>query len=251
MATGVLVVGIGKATRLLEYLMRLDKTYLAEITLGAESTTFDAEGDITEKEVEEGKEPDDEMVRNALKDFSGEIYQIPPVYSAVKIDGERSYKLARKGSPKTPPMRKVKIHSVELLSYKYPKLTVRIACGSGTYIRTIAHDLGTKLGVTGYLSALNREKIADFDISQAAELSQIDVSNIDRYLMPLNVAQGDFPAMALTNQEYSRLQKGQSVKTRRTYPPKTPIFAYFQNELIAIMEYDVLKQQLRPRKVFV
>lgn len=251
MATGVMIVGIGKATRLLEYLMRLDKTYLAEVTLGFESTTFDAEGDIEELELADENKPDEETVREALKDFTGEIYQIPPVYSAVKINGERSYKLARNGKPQTPPMRKVKIHSIELIAYKYPSLTIRVACGSGTYIRTIAHDLGQKLKTGAYLSALNREKISDFDITKAAELSQVDISNVDRYLMPLNEAQGQFPAMALTSPEYERLQRGQAIKTRRTYTPKTPIFAYFQNELIAIMEYDVIKQRLRPRKVFV
>jgi tRNA pseudouridine55 synthase len=248
-ATGVLVLGLGKATRLLEYLAGLDKTYLATITLGGESTTYDAEGDIEDVDVPKENQPKEEDVVDALQKFRGEIYQTPPTFSAIKIDGERSYKLARKGTPKTPPIRKVKIHSIELHEYSYPHVTICIECASGTYIRSIAHDLGIALKTGGYMSALKREKVGPFALEQAAELAQIDVSNVDRYIQPLHVAQGLHPGIALTQPDLLRIKKGQSVKTHRTYTSKTPVFAYFQNELISIMEYDVMKQRLRPKKV--
>lgn len=251
MATGLLVLGVGKATRLLEFLTKHDKTYLATVTLGGESTTYDAEGDITDIEVGKEAQPDSDQIAEALEKFTGEIFQTPPAYSAIKIDGKPAYKHARGGNPKKPPMRKVKIRNISLLDYKYPHVTLSIDCGSGTYVRSIAHDLGRELKTGGYLSALKREKNGPFTLDQAAELSQVDVSNVDRYILPLNVAQGEFPGVALTQPELSRVKRGQSVKTRRTYTSKTPIFAYFQNELISILEYDVLKQRLRPKKVFV
>lgn len=164
MATGVLIVGIGR-----DYTKRLDewkgqeKIYLAEITLGANSDTDDAMGKITPVST---SIPDPETLTMALKNFIGKINQLPPDYSAKKIQGQRLYVSARAGISVEKKPSTVEIKSIDSLNYSYPKLAIRIVCGPGTYIRSIARDMGEKLGSGAYLSGLIREKIGSIDISQ-------------------------------------------------------------------------------------
>lgn len=163
-ATGLLVILLGDATKKATDFLKLDKVYEAEIHLGKISTTGDPEGEITDvSEVQ----PSEEEVQTALQQFTGEIRQRPPIFSAIKINGQRAYKLARDGKEVEIPERIVKIHSIEILEYTYPILKIRTHVGSGTYIRSLAVDIGGALGTGAYCSALRRTRIANWSVENA------------------------------------------------------------------------------------
>ncbi len=163
-ATGLLIVLLGDATKKADEFLKLDKVYEATITLGATSSTGDPEGEITPVSSEV---PTEETIEAALKQFVGEIQQRPPSFSAIKVNGQRAYKLARKGQEVEIPLRTVTIHSIELLSYSYPELKIRTHVGSGTYIRSLAVDVGGKLGTGAYCSQLRRTAIAGYGLKEA------------------------------------------------------------------------------------
>jgi tRNA pseudouridine55 synthase len=163
-ATGLLVLLLGDATKRADEFLKLDKTYEATVTLGRTSTTGDPEGEITE--VSE-RRPTREEITTVLADLTGEIIQTPPAYSAIKINGQRAYKLARKGQVVEIPKRTVTIYRLELLDYAYPELKIRAHVGSGTYIRTLAEDIGSALGVGGYCSQLRRTEVGKWRIEDA------------------------------------------------------------------------------------
>ena len=168
-ATGLLVVLLGDATKKATEFLKLDKVYEAEIILGQESTTGDPEGELTA--VSDTK-PTTEEVQAVLAAFTGEIRQRPPIFSAIKINGRRAYKLARDGKEVGVPERTVTIHSLELLDYTYPSLKIRTHVGSGTYIRSLAVDIGRALGTGAYCGALRRTRIADWSIDDAEQLNE-------------------------------------------------------------------------------
>lgn len=166
-ATGLMILVIGKATKRAGEFSKLDKVYEATITLGKESTTGDPEGDITEVD---DRMPTKEEIEETLRHFTGEIQQIPPIFSAIKIDGQRAYKLARDGKEVEMPIRTITVHSLELLDYSYPEVKIRTHVSSGTYIRTLAKDIGDSLATGAYCSELRRTKIADFSVADAVAL---------------------------------------------------------------------------------
>ena len=168
-ATGLLVILLGDATKKATEFLKLDKVYEAEIILGQESTTGDPEGELTA--VSDTK-PTTEEVQAVLAAFTGEIRQRPPIFSAIKINGRRAYKLARDGKEVEIPERTVTIHSLELLDYTYPSLKIRTHVGSGTYIRSLAVDIGRALGTGAYCGALRRTRIADWSIDDAEQLNE-------------------------------------------------------------------------------
>lgn len=163
-ATGLLILLAGKATKKAPELTKLDKEYEATIRLGAVSSTGDPEGEI---EIRDEK-PDisREQIEAVLQRFIGEIEQTPPAFSAIKINGQRAYKLARAGKDVEMPTRKVQIYSIDIISYDAPILKIRTHVGSGTYIRTLAEDIGKALGCGAYTTELRRTKIADYDIAK-------------------------------------------------------------------------------------
>jgi len=163
-ATGLLILLAGKATKKAPELTKLDKVYEATIRLGATSSTGDPEGEITIKD----KKPEisREKIIETLAQFVGEIEQTPPAFSAIKINGQRAYKLARAGKAVEIPKRKVTIYELELLDYASPFLKIRTHVSSGTYIRTLAEDIGEALGCGAYTTELRRTKIADYDIAE-------------------------------------------------------------------------------------
>ncbi len=166
-ATGLLIILAGRATKKSDEFLKKDKEYEATVCLGKTSTTGDIEGEITDVS---DKIPTLDAVKTACEKFVGEINQTVPVFSAVKINGERAYKLARKGKEVEMPTRKVTIFSIDILDYTYPKLKIRTHVSSGTYIRTLGEDIGKELGTGAYLTALRRTKIADFDVKNAIKL---------------------------------------------------------------------------------
>ena len=173
-ATGLLVILLGDATKRSDEFLKQDKTYEAVITLGATSSTGDPEGELT---TVSDMRPDEAEIRAVLKTFTGVITQTPPAHSAIKINGQRAYKLARKGEAVEIPTRQVTIHSIELLEYAYPAVSIRTHVSSGTYIRSLAQDIGDSLGVGAYCSALRRTTIGEQRIEDATEVSII--TNID------------------------------------------------------------------------
>ncbi len=163
-ATGLLIILLGDATKRSDEFLKQDKVYEATIRLGQTSTTGDPEGEITDVN---NRQPSQEEIEVALQKFMGEITQTPPAYSAIKIGGQRAYKLARKGQDVEIPSRQVTIYSIELLEYSYPELKIRTHVSSGTYIRSMAEDIGKVLTTGAYCSELRRMSIAKFRISAA------------------------------------------------------------------------------------
>lgn len=171
-ATGLLILLTGKMTKKSSDFLKLDKTYEATLKLGYTSTTGDPEGEIREySEISEFCALSD--IKSILSGFIGKITQTPPKFSAIKINGQRAYKLARKGADFEVPSREVTIYNIEILDYNYPELRIRCDVSSGTYIRTLAEDIGKKLGTGAYLTALRRIKIGDYDIKDAKTLDMI------------------------------------------------------------------------------
>ncbi len=167
-ATGLLILLIGKGTKCSNEFLKLDKWYEATIRLGATSSTGDPEGEITA--TKDIIEPSSSEIEKVVQSFVGEIEQRVPNFSAVKIDGERAYKLARKGVEVEMPARKVQVFQIDILEYKWPELKIRCHVSSGTYIRTLGEDIGKSLGVGGYLTELRRIKVGKYDVKDAVKL---------------------------------------------------------------------------------
>lgn len=172
-ATGLLVILLGDATKKAGEFLKLDKVYEATFRLGQTSTTGDPEGEITDitPQTPFSRSPPPGNVKDVLARFVGEIRQVPPAYSAIKVNGQRAYKLAREGKEVTVPERTVTIHSIELIDYTYPHLTIRVHVGSGTYIRTLGEDIGTALGVGAYCSVLRRTNIGGWRVTDSESSS--------------------------------------------------------------------------------
>lgn len=174
-ATGLLILLANKATKLSNQFLKLDKWYEAAICLGKTSTTGDPEGEIIEQNTE--KVPTLEEVKAVVNQFVGQITQTVPAFSAVKINGQRAYQLARRGEAVSMPTRQIEIYAIEILSYNYPELIIRTHVSSGTYIRTLGEDIGKALGVGAYLTALRRTQIGDYQIKNAVKLSDFMSEN--------------------------------------------------------------------------
>ncbi len=172
LADGVLPIFVGQATRVSEYMLEQPKTYSADIRLGYESDTYDAEGEITA--VSDPKFVTEEMVTDALKEFVGDIMQIPPAFSAIKKNGQVAYKNARNGDSVELEARPVTVYDCSLHSFADDIVTISVTCARGTYIRSIAHDLGKKLGCGGYIVRLTREKYGPFSVHNAVTLEDIE-----------------------------------------------------------------------------
>lgn len=167
MATGVMIMLFGAATKQAGNYSKLGKSYTAEMTLGATSSTGDAEGELT---AVSGNQPTEEQVKAVLGQFVGSITQTPPIYSAIKINGQEAYKRARRGESVEMPSRQVTINSLELIDYDYPIIKLEADVSSGTYIRTLAEDIGSKLGTGAYLSGLVRTRVGDYSLDDAVTL---------------------------------------------------------------------------------
>ncbi len=175
-ATGLLVICIGKYTKLVPELIGHDKNYKAEITLGATSTTGDSDGKILANK--DSNPVSTQAVNVVLENFRGEIEQVPPKHSAIKVNGKRAYKLAREGKDIKLEPRKVTIHSLEIKEYNWPLLKIDCNVSKGTYIRSLAEDIGKELGVGGYLSKLRRTTVGKYKIEDSLEVKGLDADVI-------------------------------------------------------------------------
>lgn len=178
-ATGLLIILIGgDATKRAGEFLKLDKTYDTTLRLGQVSTSGDPEGEISDYKDQAGVKspPTMDEVKAVLNKFTGEIMQRPPAFSAIKVDGRRAYKLAREGKPVELPLRPVTIHSLELLDYSYPELTIRVDVSSGTYIRSLAIDIGQALDVGAYCQALRRTRVGDWTLDEAGSPNEMEIA---------------------------------------------------------------------------
>ncbi|WP_308200902.1 tRNA pseudouridine(55) synthase TruB [Actinoplanes sp. M2I2] len=211
MATGVLIIGVNRATRLLTYVIGSEKSYAATIRLGQSTITDDAEGEVTATAAVDGVT--DEAVRDGLARQRGEINQVPSAVSAIKINGQRAYKRVREGEDVQIPARRVTISRLDILEIRRTPeavdVDVDVTCTSGTYIRAIARDLGTLLGVGGHLTALRRTAVGGLTLTEARTLEQLEETAPDVVTLPMaEAARQAFPQRAATDEEARVLSHG-------------------------------------------
>ena len=243
-AEGVLPICIGKATRLIEYLAD-EKAYIGIVQFGSATTTYDIEGEIIKTSSKEISKDD---IENALLNFQGEIKQLPPIYSAIKVDGKKLYEYARKGEEVEIKPRKICINEIKLLNFdkNLNQAEIYIDCSKGTYIRSIANDLGENLGVFGHLIKLVRVKAGDFNVENSIKLeelkSQKDVS--DNLIYPLEKL--NYPKIELNQKEFEKISHGMKIE----YNIQNGIIILtYENQLIAMAEVN--QNIVKPLKVFI
>lgn len=215
LATGVLVVGVGAATRLIEYVRRMPKRYRGTFLLGRHSPTEDVHGEVTD--LENPPVPSIGQIADAAKAFTGRIEQRPPAYSALKIDGQRAYALAREGRQVKLPVRSVRVDQCEVVAYDYPQLQLAVECSSGTYIRSLGRDLAESLGTAAVMSGLVRTAIGNFRIEEALDPGSLTTENWTEHLLSPLRAVERLPRVELSTEEVARIRVGQAI------PKQTPI----------------------------
>ena len=249
--TGVLPIAVGKATRLIEYMQEEGKIYEGEITLGISTTTEDASGEVVEV-TPVSPDLSQEMVDQAMAAFVGQVVQIPPMYSAVKVDGRKLYEYARAGQEVERPKRTIEISSFERTSPLVAegdliRFTFRVKCGKGTYVRTLSVDLGAKLGYASHMSKLERTGSAGLTLDDAltlAEISDLVEKGDFSFLRPLELGIGDLPRLELTSEQVTEVSFGRRISLETDVDL---LAAFHQGKLVAILERrdDLYK----PRKV--
>jgi tRNA pseudouridine55 synthase len=208
LATGTLVVCIGCATRLAEYVQAMDKSYASRFRLGATSTTDDADGEVRVNEA--ATPPSRDAIDAALARFVGVVEQRPPAFSALKVGGRRAHDLARRGDTVPLAVRPVRVDAIRVLHYDWPWLDVEIDCGKGTYIRSIARDLGEQLGVGGLVQTLRRTRIGPFTAEQGVS-PDCSLAEVERRVLPPLTALAGLPQIQLDRAAEERFRRGQSV----------------------------------------
>lgn len=255
MATGVLVVAVGKATQLVEYVQQMPKTYEAEFELGATSDTDDSTGQVERHAV--ANPPSEADVRVALSRFVGAIEQRPPAYSAIKLSGQRAYRLARSGVAIELPARVVEVHSVELLDYVFPLVRCRIICGSGTYIRSVARDVGERLKTGGLMTQLCRKAIGRFRQEESVSIAGFQKGDVDaaspadwrKFVRPLGEALSNLPTVTLDEMGEIAFHLGQRVAVPLNTNAANAIAVWNdRGQLLGIGRVETAGGPLRPVK---
>ncbi|HUV15331.1 MAG TPA: tRNA pseudouridine(55) synthase TruB [Pelolinea sp.] len=249
-ASGVLVVLIGPAVRLSEYISAEDKRYQATIKLGEKTDTYDGDGVITgTSEVNVTREQFEE----SLSQFVGEIEQVPPPYSAVKVKGRHAYDMARNGEEVQLKPRIIQVHSLELVEWNPPEVVVDVHCSSGTYVRSLAYDLGEMLGCGANLIGLRRTKSGRFTLKDAQPLRKLsdafENNSWFRYLIPAADALSEWPSVTLTNEEVDLVRHGHRIPNHDLTDQMVRAITD-QGELVALMELDKEAGEYQPKKVF-
>ena len=250
-ASGVLVILIGPAVRLSEFVSASDKRYQATVRLGSSTDTYDAEGTVTSSASAE--DITEEQFDTILQQFVGEIEQIPPPYSAVKVKGRRSYEMAREGEEVELAPRIINVYSLEVLEWAPPEAVIDVYCSSGTYVRSLAHDLGQALGTGAYLVGLRRTKSGRFTLRDAVPLRRLqeafNAGDWYRYLIPAAEALADWPMVELDADQVELVRHGHRVASE----PDEKGWARGvsqQGDLVALLEVDEETHEWQPRKVF-
>ncbi len=246
LATGVLVICVGNATRFSEYVMNSTKRYRAQVHLGITTETYDAEGAVLQKRNASHVQRTD--VEAQFGAFLGDIKQIPPMYSAIKQGGRKLYDMARAGETVEREARAVRIDSLDIMDWSQPEFTLDVVCSAGTYIRSLAYDLGEALGVGAHLSGLSRVTSGMFRLDDSVALD--DLLTTDdwlRYLIPPQVALSDWPTVQLSAQDTENILHGRSIGADNSVSELALGYA-LDGHLVAILRAD--SGSWRPHKVF-
>jgi tRNA pseudouridine55 synthase len=250
-ASGVLVLCLGPATRLSEYLSSGTKHYQAVVRFGRSTDTYDADGQVVR---ETGRAPERAEIEGVLSEFTGDLQQVPPAYSAIKLHGKKAYQLARAGEEVDLEPRQVTIYALKAVDYQPPDLSLDVECSAGTYIRSLAHDLGERLSTGAHLAALRRTQAGPFSLSQAVTLAELEAAFGDRswteYVLPAAAGLPDMPLVSVDSDELELVRFG------RPLPAPGPVEGLARavddaGNLVAILEADVQKDAWLPRKVFI
>jgi tRNA pseudouridine55 synthase len=259
-ATGVLLVCLGQATRLTEYMMEATKVYRAEVRLGIATDTLDATG--TPVSQADPSNINRQQVEEALTTFTGEIEQVPPMFSALKYGGQPLYRHARAQRQIERQARRVTIHRLEFLAFQPPLVAIEVECGKGTYIRALAHDLGQQLGCGAHLAALARLRVGPFALDDACSLPELeaafDEGRWQSLLHPADAALPSWPAVALSEPQDRAVRFGQCLAADSLEPSPAQAIENGQlcraysplRQLVAILRYDAAALLWRPAKVF-
>ena len=241
-ATGVLPILVGKATKISKYLIEHDKTYIATIKLGEKTDTGDSEGQVIEtKKVSENLEK--EEIEQALTDFLGKQKQLPPMYSAIKINGKKLYEYAREGQEVKVEPRDIEIYKIKLLEYKNNKIKFEVECSKGTYIRTLCEDVANKLGTLGYMEGLQRTKVNNFDIKDAISLEYLDKVTIKEKIISIEEIFKDKPNIDLNNGKLELFLNG----VQLTHDLNNGLYRIYNNSKfigLGIVENKLLKRDI-------
>lgn len=253
LATGILPIALGDATKTVPFMMDAEKSYTFEITWGETRSTQDAEGEIT---ATSDIRPDEPSIREALVQFQGNIEQAPPKFSAIKINGKRAYDLARAGETIEMKARPVRVDRFDLVSHTADTATFDVDCGKGTYIRSLARDLAVELGACGHVSVLRRTRVGPFDLEQSITLDELekmcDVARVSEGLHPVTTALDDIPVLAITADQAVDLRHGRGIPAPDGFETIDPITGLVRAEqdgvLIALC--TARDGDLTPKRVF-
>jgi len=248
-ASGVLVVLIGPAVRLSEYVAASDKRYQAVIMLGTTTDTYDADGKTLSSSPVNVTE---ERFDTELQKFVGQIEQVPPPYSAIKVQGHKAYELARKGEEVELEPRIINVYSLELLEWAPPEVVIDVNCSSGTYVRSLVNDLGARLGCGATLTGLRRTKSGRFTLRDAVPLRKLNEAFMEnnwyQYLIPAADALSDWPMIELSNEQVDALRHGMRIAAGETEIEKS-LGVSEQGELVALLVLDKETMEWQPKKV--
>ena len=263
MATGVLPVALGKATKVCGMITDWDKEYIAELLLGKTTDTLDITGEVTGGDPDAVNSLTEKEITDAVNRYTGEIDQIPPMYSALKKDGRRLYDIARSGQVVERESRKVTIHRIEVLDIKLPVVKIKVLCSKGTYIRTLCDDIGRDLGCGGCMQSLIRSAVGPFNLDNAVMLDEIrhlrDEGHEEKlydYLMSIDTVFKNLPALTVTQEAEKKLLNGNKLsyddftETLSDSSAKEYRIYHSDNSFAAIYEADQAQRILSPVKMF-
>lgn len=259
---GVLPIAVGRATRVLEFMLEADKAYTGEITVGYSTTTEDASGDIVERVAIEENKITAPAVDQILDDFTGTLQQTPPMYSAVRVNGKRLYEYAFEGLEIERPTREVNIYKLERTSKitydreeKTARFSFKVACGKGTYVRTLAVDIGKALGYPAHMSQLTRVQSGSILAEQTSTLKEIEeavnTDTINNLFLSLDYGLEGFKKVAITNELWKKVKHGQLLQVDEIQTEEFPVLLTYQDKAVALYDLHASKKNLiKPRKVF-
>ena len=254
-ASGILICCLGKATRLVQFITEGTKTYEAEISLGIATDTYDKEGAISNEDT--SVQLDKKGILEVLPQFTGEILQVPPMYSALHHEGKRLYELAREGIEVERVAREVEVHGIEIIGYDNlpnvltygDKISLKIICSKGTYIRTLAHDICIKLGTFGHLSALRRTGNAGFSIDDTSTLDELTECPKDK-LLPLTMGVQSLANHTITTEDVEEIGYGRSIK-RYSIPSSSDMVALMNEDRLIAIADNSDECEIKPKIVFI
>ncbi len=242
LASGLMIVATGTDTKLLEYVVGLDKRYTCTAQMGGTSSTYDSEGEIIP--TENVTIPTAQDIKRVVQEFTGDIEQTPPQHSAVKIQGRKAYEYAREGQTVKIPSRMISIYSIEIENYQYPTLAIKTHVSSGTYIRTLIHDIGQRLNCGAYITKLERTSVGNCQLEEAIQLSELTPSSPS---IAFDKIIPDFDTHQLSNDEYAKIKLGQSIDTVNKYKSKLVLGTY-DSQIVTILRFEEAGARLKPHK---